>query len=101
MKTALVVVLIAAVPVMALLALLRQILFFLAVAPGTAGKGMRFWVNTLGGGSQDRSIKLYIQSLPRELRSKWPNWYLAKANAIILVLLVLWIAGWMGASRLP
>ena len=92
MKTLLVILLVATAPVVVLMALLRQFLFFAVVAPKVRDKGLRFWINTIGGGTQSKSIKLYLEALPEGHRSRWPNWYLAKANLLILAAVVAWCA---------
>lgn len=99
MKTVLVVLLVAIAPLVVLMALLRQLLFFSVVAPKVRDKGLRFWINTIGGGTQNKNIKLYLESLPENHRSQWPNWYLAKANWLIFVVVAIWAALLLVASK--
>jgi hypothetical protein len=92
MKAVLVILLVATAPVVVLMALLRQFLFFAVVAPKVRDKGLRFWINTVGGGTQNKNIKLYLEALPESQRSRWPNWYLAKANLLMLAVVAVWCA---------
>jgi hypothetical protein len=92
MRTFIVALLVALAPIILVMVALRQILFFSIVVPKVQGKGIRFWINTVGGGTQSKHIKSYLESLPRDRRAQWPNWYLAKANLMILVLVAAWVA---------
>jgi hypothetical protein len=90
MKSLLVVILVILAPVVIGLLALRYALFFTLVAPKVPKRGIRFWINTILGFTQNGHSKLYLANLPANQLSRWPNWYLKYSGVIIGTTIVLW-----------
>lgn len=90
MDTVLFVLLIALPPVVLVLLVVRQTLFYVVVAPAAKERGPRYWLNTLVGPNQATQTKSYLAGLPPEQRGRWPNWYLRYSGYIIWACIVLW-----------
>ena len=91
MKTALVLFLIALVPVVLGMLVLKTVLFYVLVVPKVTKKGFRFWLNTLLGDTNKIHIRAYLEQLTDEQRQKWRNWFLANASFLIGGAIFLWM----------
>ncbi len=92
MKTVLVLLLLALLPVAIGMIILRELLFLVMVAPSVEQRGFRFWLNSLLGGTKKQHIQTYISQLSDQQRKLWQNRYLANANLFIGILVVSWFA---------
>jgi uncharacterized membrane protein YjgN (DUF898 family) len=90
MKTVLVVLLIAVALLVLAMWILREVLYFSVVVPNIPGRGVRFWLNALLGGTEARDVECYITSLPPEHRNRWPNWYIAYSKYLMVLAFVVW-----------